>query len=151
MTSQQTQAEQNKAVARRVFLEIFGQGQMAVADEIVASDHVNSGPGALPGLPPGPEGTKQLIMVYRTAFPDIQFTIDEQIAEGDRVMTRWTAVATHKGKLADMPPTGKRATVTGIGVDRIVKGKIAETWGIFDQFGMLQQLGAIPTPKPAGS
>jgi len=142
--------ESNKAVARRFLEEVFGQGKLAVADEIVALDYVNRGPGALPGLPPGPEGSKQLVMVYRNAFPDVQFTIDEQIAEGDKVMTRWTARGTHKGELAGIPPTGKSATVTGMGVDRIVNGKIVESWGVFDQFGMLQQLGVIPKPEPSG-
>ena len=141
--------ESNKVVARRFLEEIFGQGKLAVADEIVAPDHVDRGPGALPGLPPGPEGSKMVVTVYRNAFPDIQFTIDEQIAEGDKVVTRWTGFGTHKGVLAGIPPTGKSATVTGIGVDRIVNGKIVESWGIFDQFGMLQQLGIIPAGPPA--
>jgi len=141
--------ESNKAVARRFLEEVFGQGKLAVADEIVAPDHVDRGPGALPGLPPGPEGSKMLVTVYRKAFPDIQFTIDEQIVEGDKVVTRWTGYGTHKGELAGIPPTGKSATVTGIGVDRIVNGKIVESWGVFDQFGMLQQLGVIPAGPPA--
>jgi steroid delta-isomerase-like uncharacterized protein len=85
-----------------------------------------------------------LVTVYRNAFPDVHFTIDEQIAEGDKVVTRWTGHGTHKGELAGIPATGKSATVTGMGVDRIVNGKIVESWGIFDQFGMMQQLGVIP-------
>jgi predicted ester cyclase len=143
--------ESNKAVARRFLEEVFGQGKMSVADEIVAPDHVDRGPGVLPGLPPGPEGSKMVVTVYRNAFPDIQFTIDEQIAEGDKVVTRWTGYGTHKGELAGIPPTGKSATVTGIGIDRIVNGKIVESWGTFDQFGMLQQLGVIPKPGQSGS
>ncbi len=142
--------ETNKAVARRFLIEVFGQGKLAVADEIVAPEHVDRGPGSVPGLPPGPEGAKMFVTVYRNAFPDVQFTIDEQIAEGDKVMTRWTAHGTHKGELAGVPPTGKSATVTGMAVDRIVNGKIVESWGIFDQFGMLQQLGVIPTPGQSG-
>ena len=141
--------EQNKAIARRFLEEVFGQGKLAVADEIVAPDHFDHGPGTLPGMPPGPEGSKLLVTVYRNAFPDIHFTIDEQIAEGDKVVTRWTGFGTHKGGLAGIPPTGKSATVTGIGVDRIVNGKIVESWGVFDQFGMLQQLGVIPAGPPA--
>ena len=141
--------ESNKAVARRFLEEVFGQGNLAVADEIVAPDHVDHGPGTPPGLPSGPEGTKMFVTVYRNAFPDIRFTIDEQVAEGDKVVTRWTGSGTHKGELAGIPPTGKSATVTGIGVDRIVNGKIVESWGVFDQFGMLQQLGVIPAVPPA--
>ena len=142
--------EANKTVSRRFFEEVFSRGRLNLLDEIIAKDHVNSGPGSLPGLPNGPEGTKQLVTVYRNAFPDVDFTIKEQIAEGDKVVTRWTAKGTHKGELMGTPATGKSATVTGISVDRLVNGKIVESWGIFDQFGMLQQLGVIPTPELAG-
>ena len=143
-------SETNKTVSRRFFEEIFSKGNLAVADEIIAKDHVNSGPGSLPGLPTGPEGTKQLVTIYRNAFPDIRFTIDEQIAEGDKVMTRWSAHGTHGGELAGIPATGKTSTVTGIVVDRLVNGMIAESWAIFDQFGMMQKLGVIPVPELAG-
>jgi predicted ester cyclase len=143
-------SETNKTLSRRFFDEAFGKGKLNVLDEIIAKDHVNSGPGTLPGLPVGPEGTKQLVTVYRNAFPDLHFTIDEQLAEGDKVVTRWTVRGTHKGELLGILPTSKSSTVTGITVDQIVNGKIAETWGIFDQFGMMQQLGVIPTPELAG-
>jgi steroid delta-isomerase-like uncharacterized protein len=143
-------SETNKTVSRRFFEEVFGKGKLNLLDEIIANDHVNSGPGSLPGLPNGPEGTKQLVTVYRNAFPDVHFTIEEQIAEGDKVVTRWSAHGTHQGELAGIPATGKTSTVTGIAVDRLVNGKIAESWGIFDQFGMMQQLGVIPMPEQAG-
>jgi len=142
--------EANKAIIRRLFKEAFGQGNLAVLDEIIAPNQVNGGPGALPELPSGPEGTKMLITAYRNAFPDLHFTIDEQIAEGNTVVTRWTAHGTHNGELAGLPPTGKPATVVGLGVDRVENGKIVESWGLFDQFGMLQQLGVIPAPGQAG-
>ena len=142
--------ETNKTVSRRFFEEVWNKGNLAVLNEIIAQDHVNSGPGTLPGLPNGPEGTKQFVTVYRNAFPDVHFTIDEQIAEGDKVVTRWTAQGTHKGELLGIPATGKSFPVTGISVERLVNGKIAESWGIFDQFGMMQQLGVIPTPELAG-
>ena len=141
--------ETNKTVARRLFEEVWNKGSLSVLSEIIAKDHVNSGPGTLPGLPTGPEGTKQLITVYRNAFPDVRFTVDEQIAEGDKVVTRWTGHGTHKGELLGIPATDRSSTVTGIAVDRIVNGKIVESWGIFDQFGMMQQLGVIPTPELA--
>ena len=143
-------SETNNSVSRRFFEEVFGKGKVNVLDEFIAMYHINSGPGSIPGLPTGPEGTKQLVTVYRNAFPDVHFTIDEQIAEGDKVVTRWSAHGTHQGELAGIPATGKSSTVTGIAVDRIVNGKIAESWGIFDQFGMMQQLGVIPVPELAG-
>ena len=142
-------SETNKTLSRRFFEEVFSKGNLNVLDEMIARDHVNSGPGTIAGLPTGPEGTKQLVTVYRNAFPDLHFTVDEQIAEGDKVVTRWTADGTHKGELQGIPATGKVSTVTGIAIDRIVNGKIAESWGIFDQFGMMQQLGVIPTPETA--
>ena len=142
--------ETNKTVVRRLFDEVWNKGNLALLNEIIARDHANTGPGTLPGLPTGPEGTKQLVTVYRNAFPDVRFTIDEQIAEGDKVVTRWTAHGTHKGELVGIPATGKSSTVTGITVDRIENGKIAENWAIFDQFGMMQQLGVLPMPEAAG-
>jgi hypothetical protein len=143
--------EANKATSRRWIEEVFSKGNLAVADEIVAPNHSNSGPAALPGLPNGPEGGKMIVTFWRTAFPDLHFTIDEQIAESDTVMTRWTATGTQTGELAFMPPTGKSTTVTGVLIDRFENGMIAHTWAIFDQFGMMQQLGLIPTPGQSGS
>jgi len=140
-------SDTNKTLSRRFFEEVWNKGNLAVLNELIAKDHVNSGPGTLPGLPTGPEGAKQLVTVYRNAFPDIHFKIDELIAEGDKVVTRWTAQGTHKGELVGIPATGKSSTVTGINVDRIVNGKIVESWGIFDQFGMMQNLGVIPMPE----
>ena len=141
--------ETNKTVSRRFFEEVFGQGKLNVLDEIIAKDHVNRGPNTLPELPTGPEGAKQIVTMYRNAFPDFRVTVDEQIAEGDTVVTRWTANGTHKGELVGIPATGKSSTVTGVSVDKIVNGKVAESWVIFDQFGMMQQLGVIPTPELA--
>jgi steroid delta-isomerase-like uncharacterized protein len=143
--------ETNKAITRRYFEEIFNEGNLAVADEIIAPDYASIGPGAFPGLPPGPEGSKMLVTTYRNAFPDLHFTVDDQIAEGDKVMTRWTAHGSHKGELAGIPPTGKSVTVTGMAEDQIVNGQIVERWDIFDQFGMMQQLGVIPKPGQSGS
>lgn len=142
--------EANKAIIRRFFEEAFEKGNLAVLDEIVAPNQVNGGPGALPGMPSGPEGSKMLVSAYRNAFPDLHFTIEEQIAEGNTVVTRWSAHGTHQGELGGLPATGKVAIVVGLGVDRIENGKIVESWGLFDQFGMLQQLGVIPTPDQAG-
>ena len=106
-------SETNKTVSRRFFEEVFSKGNLAVADQIILKDQVNTGPGNPPGLLPGIEGTKQLVTMYRNAFPDVHFTIDEQLAEGDKVMTRWTAHGTHQGELVGIPATGKSSTVTG--------------------------------------
>ena len=138
--------EANKALASRVLLEAFGQGKMGVVDQVVAANHVSTGPGALPGMANGPEGTKMFIGVYRTAFPDVHFKIEEQIAEGDTVVTRWSSGGTHKGVLMGIPATGKSASVTGVTIDRFANGKIVSTWAIFDQMGLMQQLGIIPMP-----
>jgi steroid delta-isomerase-like uncharacterized protein len=98
----------------------------------------------------GREGIKQFYATLRAAFPDIHFTIEDQIAEGDRVVTRWTARATHTGEYQGIPPTGKQFSLTGIDIDRIANGKVVECWPIADELGVLQQLGVIPAPEHAG-
>lgn len=138
--------EQNKAVSRRWFLDMFSQGKLELADQVNTTDYDNHDPYLPPGsLGRGPAASQALITLYRGAFPDVQFTIDDQVAEGDRVVTRWTATGTNNGSLMGMPATGKAVTISGIGVDRFVGGKIAETWPSYDLLGMLQQLGFVPT------
>jgi predicted ester cyclase len=97
-------------------------------------------------MPPDREGFKQIVRMYKAAFPNTHMHIEEQIAEGDRIVTRWSAHGTHKGELMGNPPTNKEMTVTGIDIDRIEDGKITETWGEFDQMGMMVQLGIVPAP-----
>ena len=84
--------------------------------------------------------------MYRKAFPDLRITIDEQIAEGETVVTRWTATGTHEGELMGIAATGKQATTAGININRISGGKLVDGWGIFDQLGLLQQIGAVAVP-----
>jgi steroid delta-isomerase-like uncharacterized protein len=139
-------AEANKAIARRFVEEVLSQGHLDVVDEIFAADHVISGPGALPGLPVGPEGTKMQVTVYRSAFPDLHYTVDEQVADEQTVVTRWTGTGTQLGPLGDIPATGKSVSAPGVNIERVADGKIVETWVLFDQLGLLQQLGVIPTP-----
>ena len=138
-------AQDNKAQASRFFEEFWGQKNLAVADELIAANHVDHTPGSPPGLPPGPAGFKQFGSVYFTAFPDLHITIDDQVAEGEMVVTRWTSHGTNTGSLFGMPATNKSATITGITISRIVDGKAVETWTNFDNLGMLQQLGVIPS------
>ena len=137
---------ENKALVRRFFEEAFGQGHLAVVDEVMASHWVDHTTGTPPGLANGSEGAKQLISLYRKGVPDLAFHIEDQLAEGDKVVTRWRSGGTQAGELFGMAATGKKAIVTGITIDRCVDGKIVESWGVFDQLGMLQQLGLAPTP-----
>ncbi len=135
-------SEENKAIVRRDFEEVWNQGNLVVADEIFDANYVAHGLGV--ELPPGPEGFKQFVSVYRSAFPDLHFTIEDQIAEGDRVVVRWTTRGTHKGELMGIPATGKPVVVTGIDIFHISSGKVVESWTNWDALGMMQQLGVIP-------
>jgi len=134
---------ENKTLVRRCFKEIWSKGNLAVADQIVATNYVNHAP-ASPVPDSGREGFKKNVTAYRTAFPDLTFTIDDALAEGNKVTVRWTARGTHKGVLMGIAPTGKQITNTGISVIRITAGKLAEAWVTWDTLGMMQQLGAIP-------
>jgi steroid delta-isomerase-like uncharacterized protein len=137
-------SEQNKAISRRIMDEVWNQGNFSVADELIVADVVDHSP--LPGLPPGREGFKALVGMYRTAFPNVRMVVEDQVAEGDRVVTRWSSKGTHQGDLMGIPPTGKQVAVTGISIERFAGGKVVETWSNFDQLGMLQQLGVVPAP-----
>jgi steroid delta-isomerase-like uncharacterized protein len=138
-------AESILALARRTFDEIWNTGNLDVADELFSPDYVNHDPTS-PEVPPGPEGVKQLARMYRRAFPDLRFIIDEMLATGDKVITRWTGQGTHRGALRGLPPTGRQARVTGISIHRVVGGRIVETWLNWDTLGLMEQLGASPVP-----
>jgi steroid delta-isomerase-like uncharacterized protein len=140
--------EENKALARRFTEEGFSTGNLALADEIVAPNFVNYDPGT-PPLPSGPEGYKQLVTAYHTAYPDLQMNVEDLFAEGDKVAVRWAARGTHTGQLGDIPPTGKQMTITGISVLTIAGGKVTEQYTNWDTLGMLQQLGVVPAPGQA--
>jgi steroid delta-isomerase-like uncharacterized protein len=139
------QPEENRAVVRRFLEEIFNEGNLDAADELFAPDYVLHDP-AVPEEVRGPEGIKRYVSMYRSAYPDTHITIEDQIAEGDKVVTRWTGQGTHEGELMGIPPSGNRVTVTGIHLDRISGGKIEETWVSYDALGMMQQLSVVPRP-----
>ncbi len=136
-------SDANKTLARQFIEQAFNQGDMAVIDRLVDSNWVNHDPGS-PDFGRGPSAAKQNVTLYRNAFPDVTLKIEEQIAEGERVVTRWTGRGTNRGALGNMAPTGKQATVTGITIDRIAGGKIVESWTNWDTLGLMQQLGAVP-------
>jgi steroid delta-isomerase-like uncharacterized protein len=120
-------AEENKAVVRRVLEEMFNKGNLDAADELIAPDFIDHDP-AMPEEVRGPEGFKQFAAAYRLGFPDLHVEIEEQVAEGDLVATRWTATGTHDGELMGIAPTGSRVTQPGMDITRVSDGKVAETW-----------------------
>ena len=134
--------EENKAIVRRIWEEILNKGNLALVDELVAPNYI----GHFPGMEDikGPEGLKQLFTMYLTAFPDLRLTIDDMVAEGDKVVCRVTLRGTHKGDLMGIAPTGKQVTGTRTVIHRIVGGKEVEGWDCADTLGMLQQLGVVP-------
>jgi steroid delta-isomerase-like uncharacterized protein len=137
-------AEQNKVICRRFLEEVVNEGNQAVADELVGPDFVDHNP--LPGLPPNRDGFKQSFIIFRSVFPDLKYTIEDMIAEGDKVVIRWIATGTQKGELFGIPPTGKHITVAGVDIFRLANGKLVELWLSWDQLGMMQQIGVIPPP-----
>jgi Predicted ester cyclase len=140
--------EANKASARRMVDEVVNRGNLALIDELMAPDFVDH---ALPpGVPPNREGVKTFFAMLRGAFPDLHATVDDVIAEGDKVVQRTTAHGTMKGEFAGMPPSGKSATWQQIHILRFADGKEVEHWAVTDQLSMLQQLGFAEAPgQPA--
>ena len=138
-------SEGNSQVAQRMLEEAFGQGELGLVDEFVAADAVDHDP-ANPMDVRGPAALKEQISMYRAAFPDLQFTIEDTIAQDDRVVIRWSSRGTHRGELMGLAPTGKVVTVTGISIDRFAEGKIVESWTNWDVLGLMRQLGAAPPP-----
>jgi steroid delta-isomerase-like uncharacterized protein len=135
--------EDNKALMRRFLEEVFNKKNLAAIDELIAPNHIDHSAGAA-GSPAGPEGSRQLIGMMLTAFPDMHVTVEDMIAEGDKVVVRFTERGTQQGAFGSIPPTGKHVEVSTIDIVRIEGGKIAEEWGIDDMLGMLQQLGLVP-------
>src|SRR5215212_2751632 len=137
-------SEEDKAVARREFEEMYNQGgNLDAAEEIYAPNFVGHEPTS--GESRGVEGAKQFAASYRQAFPDLECTIEEQVAEGEKVVSRWRARSTHEGETEDLgPPTGNRVEITGISMSTIAEGKLVEDWTNFDAMGMMQQLGMVP-------
>jgi predicted ester cyclase len=145
--------EQNRAVLNRFWTEVWNDNKLDVIDEIFHPNFVDHG--LAPGLTmQGPEGAKEAVKQFRTAFPDLTLEVDDMLCEGDKVLTRWTAVGTHNGPLnnpqGQIPPTGKKGIVLGMTLNRVEDGKIIEAWDNFDTMGMLQQLGVIPAGPPGG-
>src|SRR5262245_351962 len=139
--------ENKKAIVRRFYEEVWGKGNLDIADEIFAPDYVRHD--LRPGNPlPGPEGQKKIAAEFRAAFPDLQQKIDLMVEEGDFVVGRWTTEGTHTGSWGDVQPTYKRVKFCGVNIFRIQNGKVVEMWNHRDDLGVMQQLGV---PIYAGS
>ena len=136
-------SEQNKAIVRRLVEELWNKGNLSVADELFAPNYEHHDASTL-DFGRGPESEKKRATLYRTAFPDIRLTIEDIIAEGETVMTRWSCRGTHKGDLSGIAPTGKQINISGVTISRLANGKIAEGWVNWDALGLMQQLGVVP-------
>ena len=138
--------EENKAIVRRWFEET-DKGNDAIVDELCAPDYVDHGP-PLPGMPAGRAGVHRANELLRAAFPDTVHTIEDQVAEGDKVVTRLRGRATFTGEILGIPPNGKVVEIGGITIHRLADGKLVEHWAVSDQLSFMQQLGALPAPAP---
>lgn len=135
-------AERNKDLVRRAVKEIWNDGNYDGLEEFITRDftiYFGDQGAQIRGI----EGVKQFYTELRHAFPDIHFTIDSQIAEADKVVTKWTARGTHKGVFRGIPPTGRKFSMTSIDIDRVVDGKFVECWPSMDELGLLRQLGVL--------
>jgi len=137
-------SDQNQKLARRFFDEMCNGRKLEIATELFTSGHAYHDPSAPTG--PGPDGMKQVIGSYQTAFADAKWTVNELFsADGDRVIVLWTGSGTQSGELMGIAPTKKSVRVDGIWILKCANGKIVESWNHWDSLGMLQQLGVVPT------
>jgi predicted ester cyclase len=133
--------EDNKALVRRFFEEVLNQRNLAALDQFVSPNAVNH------SVPSGlPQGPSQFLRLHLNAFPDIKATVEDLLADGDKVVALVSIRGTQQGAFRDVSPTGKPITVMGINIFRIVNGKIVEHWGLADRLSALQQLGVVPPP-----
>ena len=136
-------SEQNKTNVRRLFEEVWNKGYVPVADELFAPTYTHHD-SSTPDLGRGPESEKKRVTLYRNAFPDIRFTIEDMLAEGETVVARWSCRGTHKGDLNGIAPTGKQFNINGISIARFTNGKMFEGCVNWDALGLMQQLGVVP-------
>jgi steroid delta-isomerase-like uncharacterized protein len=138
---------ENKDIVRRQwYQELWDNRNISAADALFTSDYVLHLPGSAAAAM-SPDGAKQVVAMFRTAFPDLKHTVDEMIAEGDTVVARWTARGTHRGEFQGIVPAGRQIVVSGTTVHHMADGRIAETWLTMDNLDLLQQLGAVPQPS----
>lgn len=135
--------EKNKELARTLIEEVWGKGNLDLTAGLLTDDfvgHVSGEPAPLRG----PEAVRSWVAQWRAAFPDVRVTVEDEIAEGDKVVSRITATGTHQHELMGMPATGRSVTVAAIAIERFSGGKLAEVWTMFDLAGLLRQIGVLP-------
>jgi steroid delta-isomerase-like uncharacterized protein len=135
--------ESNKAVVRQFLDEVINQNRLDRADDLVLEDFVELDP--MPGQRQGRDGLKELLGGLLTAFPDMHWVVEEMVAEGDKVVTRFTWTGTHHGVFLGLPATGRSVVVKGVVIDELAGGKMSRSRILMDSLGMMQQLGAIPS------
>ena len=138
-------SEQNKKVVDQFIQALFTRGDLTAVDDYLAPDFVDHNP-TIPGRPGDRESMRSASQMFRAAFPDWHSRIDDLLADGDKVIERFTAGGTHEGPLMHIEPTGRTVTLGGINIFRLNDGKIAERWGILDQFALMQQIESAPSP-----
>lgn len=143
MAATDQRIEENKELARRDIEEAWNEGNLEVVNEYVAEEFVCHDP-SFPEALRGPDGYRQLVTMYRSAFPDAHLTIEELVAEGDTVVVRWTGRGTHEGELMGLEPTNRTVEVPGMTLLHVSDDMVTESWQCYDVFGMLGQLGALP-------
>jgi steroid delta-isomerase-like uncharacterized protein len=136
-------SERNKEVIRRALLEAWGGGNLDVLDELVAEDYVGH-EGSQPEPVRGRAALKALMASFREAIPDLTYEIEDQLAEGEKVATKWRGSGTQSGELLGVPATGRRVSFGGISIERVVDGRVVEDWSYWDVAGLMRQLGAAP-------
>jgi steroid delta-isomerase-like uncharacterized protein len=134
-------SETNKAALRRLLDEAFTNGNVAVLDELLADNFVDHSPP--PNVSPDKAGVKEIVKMFRSGLPDLKVTVEDMVAEGDKVAVRITSRGTHKGELMGIPATGRTVAVNEQHFVRFANGKIVEHWGVEDNLGMMQQLGVV--------
>jgi len=136
--------EDNKTLVQRLIEDAWNKGDITVIDELLSPDYILHI--AAPGAKQNREGYKEAVSMYHKAFSDFHFTIEDMVAHGDKVVIRCKLIGTQKGEFMGRAPTGKKVTLTAISIRRIEDGKIVEEWVVSDMMGMMQQLGAAPSP-----
>jgi predicted ester cyclase len=137
-------SEQNKATLMRLIEEGFGRGNMAVVDEVLATNFVEHQNGI---TPPNAEGVKGAIASLHKALSDLSYAVEDMVADGDKVWVRLKARSVHTGRFMGLPPSGKSVVIDVIDISRFENGKIVEHWGVPDRLGLMEQLGALPRPS----